>query len=115
MNVVVAAAVVALLGTAASPRGKPDPRDSGPNEIDVSRYPPQQQKNYELFSAKCGKCHPLARAINSRFSAEEWKRYIDRMVRLRSTGISEAQAAQIYDFLAYSVATREPKAKSGSR
>lgn len=96
-------AVVALLAGAAPPT--PDPafaaRDSGPGTIDVSAYPEPQQRNYGLFSAKCSKCHPLARPINSRFSAADWKRYLKRMVRRPNSGINEEQAANVYEFLKF--------------
>jgi cytochrome c5 len=115
MKVFAATALVGLLGTAAAPREKPDPRDAGPNEIDVSGYPAQQQRNYDVFSSKCAKCHPLARSINSRFAAAEWKRYIDRMARSPSAGISAPQADSIYEFLRYYSGRRESKPAGGGR
>jgi hypothetical protein len=95
-------ALVALL-TAVDygPDFKPDPRDNGAGRVDISRYPPQQQKNYEMFEVKCAKCHPLARSINARFTAQDWKRYMKRMIRRPNSGINEEQAAGIYDFLKY--------------
>lgn len=97
-------ALVALL-VAAAPPGSPDPafaaKDSGPGTIDVSAYPEGQKRNYDTFSAKCSKCHPLARPINSRFTAAEWKRYIKRMIRRPNSGINEEQAAHVYEFLTY--------------
>lgn len=105
MKLVLAAGALAALLVAAGPRYKPDPayaaKDSGPGTIDVSSYPAEQQKNYETFSAKCSKCHPLARPINSRFTAAEWKRYMKRMVRRPNSGINEEQAAHIYGFLKF--------------
>ena len=105
MTLVLAGHALALLLTAGDPAYKPDPafaeRDSGPGSIDVSAYPEAQKKNYAMFSAKCSKCHPLARPVNSRFTAAEWKRYMKRMVRRPNSGINEEQAAQIYDFLKY--------------
>jgi hypothetical protein len=95
-------ALVALL-TAVDygPDFKPDARDGGPGTIDVSAYPDQQKKNYDMYSAKCSKCHPLARSVNARFGAQEWKRYMKRMIRRPNSGINEEQAANIYDFLKY--------------
>jgi hypothetical protein len=78
-----------------------DPRDDGPDKIDVSSYPPDMQKRYPIFTTKCAKCHPVARPINSRFSAEDWKRYMKKMIRRPNSGINEEQAADIYDFLKY--------------
>jgi len=83
------------------PDFKPDARDGGPGTIDVSAYPEPQKKNYDMYSAKCSKCHPLARSINARFSAQDWKRYMKRMIRRPNSGINEEQAANIYEFLKY--------------
>jgi hypothetical protein len=83
------------------PDFKPDVRDGGPGTVDVSAYPEPQKKNYDMYSAKCSKCHPLARSINARFSAQDWKRYMKRMIRRPNSGINEEQAANIYEFLKY--------------
>ena len=90
-----------LMGVDYGPDFKPDPRDNGPGNIDVSGFPDQQKKNYEMYSAKCSKCHPLARSVNARFSPQDWKRYMKRMIRRPNSGINEEQAAGIYDFLKY--------------
>ncbi len=96
--VLAGSALVALLFTA-DPAEKPDPRDFGPGTIDVSGYPAEQKKNYDMYSAKCSKCHPLARSVNARFTPQEWKRYMKRMIRRPNSGINEEQAARIYEFL----------------
>jgi hypothetical protein len=98
----VGSALVALL-TAVDygPDFKPDARDAGPGAIDVSAYPDQQKKNYDMYAAKCAKCHPLARSVNARFTAQDWKRYMKRMIRRPNSGINEEQAANIYEFLKY--------------
>jgi hypothetical protein len=101
MKLVIAGSALAALLMAADPAEKPDPRDFGPGNIDVSGYPPEQRKNYEMYSAKCSKCHPLARSVNARFTAQEWKKYMKRMIRRPNSGINEEQAATIYDFLKY--------------
>ena len=100
--IVVGSAIAALLaGVDYGPDYKVDPRDSGPAVIDVSRYPEPMKKNYEMYSVKCAKCHPLARSVNARFSPADWKRYIKKMIRRPNSGINEEQAANIYDFLQY--------------
>jgi hypothetical protein len=102
MKLFLAGSALALLLSAEYPPDyKPDPRDGGPGTVDVSSYPEQQKKNYEMYSAKCSKCHPLARSINARFNAQEWKRYMKRMIRRPNSGINEEQAAGIYDFLKF--------------
>jgi hypothetical protein len=93
-------ALVALL-VAADPAQGRSGRDAGADRIDVSGYPAAQQRSYELFTAACAKCHPLARSVNARFSATDWKRYMKRVIRRPGSDISESQAAQIYDFLKY--------------
>ena len=93
-------ALVALL-VSAEPQDKPDPRDSGPDRVDVSGYPAAQQKQYEVYASKCNKCHPLARSVNARFNSTDWKRYMKRMIRRPNSGINEEQAAQIYEFLKF--------------
>src|ERR1035438_9213017 len=32
------------------------PQDKGPNSINVSAYPAEQQKGYKVFADKCAKC-----------------------------------------------------------
>jgi len=78
-----------------------DARDDGPDKIDVSGYPPEQQARYPTFLVKCAKCHPVARPINSRFDASEWKRYMKKMIRRPNSGINEEQAADVYEFLKF--------------
>ncbi len=96
-----AAALLALVVAAEPEKAPPDPRDFGPDKIDVSDYPPEQKSQYEIFQAKCVKCHPLSRPINSRFTSTEWKRYMKRMIRRPNSGINEEQAAAVYSFLKY--------------
>ena len=94
-------ALLALLVSAEPEKDKPDPRDFGPDKIDISGYPGAQQKHYEIYAAKCSKCHPLARSVNARFNSTDWKRYMKRMIRRPNSGINEEQAAQIYEFLKF--------------
>ncbi len=103
MKLVVVGSLLAALSAAVDygPDFKPDARDNGPGTIDVSRYPEPQKKGYEMYAVKCAKCHPLARSVNARFSAADWKRYMKRMIRRPNSGINEEQATLIYDFLKY--------------
>jgi hypothetical protein len=83
-----------------------DPRiaayDKGPATIDVSKYPPEIQENYKLFSKKCTHCHTLARPINSDYALpDEWSRYVKRMMRKPDSQISADEAKKIYEFLVY--------------
>lgn len=89
-----------------------DPRiaayDKGPAKIDVSKYPKEMQDKYKVFTAKCAKCHTLARPINSDFVLEdEWERYVKRMMRNAGTFISADDGKQIYEFLVYDSKNRK--------
>jgi hypothetical protein len=101
MKILIGSALMSLLVTAEPAQDKPDPRDFGPDHIDVSGYPPAMQRTYDVYSVKCAKCHPLARSVNARFNSTDWKRYMKRMIRRPNSGINEEQAAQIYDFLKF--------------
>jgi len=102
MNALALAVLAALqLSLAAEPPVEPDPRDKGPDKIDVSSYPPEQKARYPLYEQKCAKCHPLARSINSRFTSAEWKRYMKRMARRPNAGVTDEQTQDIYEFLKY--------------
>ena len=94
-------ALALALALAAGDKVEPDARDFGPDKIDVSTYPAEQQTRYPVFMQKCAKCHPAARAINSHFDASDWKRYMKKMIRRPNSGINEEQAADIYEFLKY--------------
>lgn len=106
--VIVAVAVAALAGTAILV-AQDEPLearvlayDKGPDKINVSKYPAEMQKAYKTFSAKCAKCHTLARAVNCDFVLEdEWERYVKRMMRKAGTFISPDEGKQIYEFVAY--------------
>ena len=106
-KLVVALALPLLLAasTLAADKAPPDPRDNGPDRIDVSGWPSEQKARYPLFEMKCSKCHPLARPVNAKFTAADWKRYAKRMIRRPNSGINEEQAAELYQFLAYFAST----------
>ena len=73
-----ALAVALILIALAAGIAAPDPQfsavDAGPDRLDVSSYPPDQQARYPLFVSKCSRCHTLARPINTHFDAERWNR-----------------------------------------
>lgn len=82
--------------------------DKGPASIDVAKYPAELQANYKVFTAKCTKCHTLARPINTSFVLPaEWERYIKRMMRKPGSGISSADGKKIFEFLKYDSQTRK--------
>ncbi len=83
------------------------PADKGQNYVDVSGYPPKIREYYQLFANKCSRCHTLARPINSAFSAEEWKKYVQHMMRKPGSGLTPKTAGQITEFLIYDAQVRE--------
>lgn len=85
------------------------PQDKGPGKINVSSYPPEQQKAYKVFDSKCSKCHTIARPINTTMTKAEWERYVKRMMHKPNSGISDSQGKAIFEFLAYDQATRKDK------
>ncbi len=85
------------------------PQDKGPSSINVSSYPPEQQKAYKVFVDKCAKCHTIARPINTSMSKPEWERYVKRMMHKPNSGISDKQAKDIFEFLAYDQQVRKDK------
>ncbi len=102
-----AAVVVLTIAVRAQDQEPPlDPRieayDKGPARIDVSKYPKEMRDRYKVVTAKCGKCHTLARAINCEFVLEdEWERYVKRMMNKAGTFISPDEGRVIYEFLVY--------------
>lgn len=89
------------------------PQDKGPDKVNVSSYPADQQKNYKLFTDKCSKCHTIARPINTSMTKPEWERYVKRMMHKPNSGIGDSQGKAIYEFLAYDQENRKDKNPSG--
>jgi hypothetical protein len=82
--------------------------DLGPATIDVSGYPPEQQKNYAVYARVCAQCHTLARANNCPVVARAfWELYISGMRRhsyyyyQTQTPISRQESKAVLDFLDY--------------
>jgi hypothetical protein len=100
------------------------PWDGGPDSIDVSGYPKEQQANYKVFVRKCSRCHTLARAINAPLALpEEWEAYVRKMQKKRRSGVDAKSAGSVISFLQYDSSVRkkdllekkskEKKAKAG--
>jgi hypothetical protein len=103
------AILIAPVSLAAQTSNVTLPQDKGPNKVDVSSYPAEQQKSYKVFTDKCSKCHTIARPINTTMSKEEWERYVKRMMHKPNSGISDSQGKTIFEFLAYDQAMRKDK------
>ena len=89
------------------------PQDKGPDKINVSTYPADQQKGYKTFAEKCAKCHTIARPINTTMTKPEWERCVKRMMHKPNSGINDNQGKTIYEFLAYDQENRKDKNPSG--
>lgn len=85
------------------------PQDKGPSKLNVEAYPIPIQAAYRVFEKDCGRCHTLARPLNTSMSANYWARYLGGMESKPAYGISEADAEVIYDFLAYDQANRKDR------
>src|ERR1035441_9145614 len=85
------------------------PQDKGSDKINVSAYPPEQQKGYKVFADKCSKCHTIGSHTNTIRPRAEWSRYVKRMMHKPNSGISDAQGKTIYEFLAYDQENRKDK------
>ena len=83
------------------------PADQGQNYVDVTGYPPKMREYYELFANRCSRCHTLARPINSVFTVEEWRKYVQKMMRKPGSGLTPKTAGQITEFLIYDSKVRE--------
>ena len=83
--------------------------EKGPATIDVSKYPPGIQENYEVFSTKCTQCHKLSRSINSDYALpSEWERYyVNRMLHKPGSAIYTTNGKKIFDFLVYDSSVRK--------
>jgi len=106
----------------ASTQEQIDKMDNGPDTIDVSKYPKEQQSNYLVFAARCSKCHTLARPINSPYALpEEWDAYVKKMSRKPRSGLDgdgdekKKIRQQIIDFLTYDSSVRKKDAIEAKR
>ena len=72
------------------------------DNVDVSSYPPDVQRAYEVFALRCSRCHTLARPLNARITdPQHWIRYVTRMRRQPGSGIDHNNADLILKFLLY--------------
>jgi len=70
--------------------------------LDVSAYPPEIQRAYDVFAVRCSRCHTLTRPLNARIEDEQhWIRYVDRMRRNPASGINAKNGQVILRFLLY--------------
>ena len=60
----------------------PYANDLGPAEINLTGYPESLKEGYKFLAAKCSKCHPSSRPINSEFVEPEGKNPAERKTSL---------------------------------
>ncbi len=80
--------------------------------MDVSAYPKSMQDTYsERFLKRCGKCHTVARPINTKkvVLEGEWTSYTKKMMRKPGSGIRESDRKKIVEFLVYDGRVRKPE------
>ncbi len=85
------------------------PQDTGPDSVDVSKYPADQQANYKIFKSRCSKCHTLARPLNTTMTPDYWAHYVGIMVDKSPDKFEPGDARHIYEFLAYDQQARKDK------
>lgn len=103
------ASLTFLAGPARAEDKKDFAADKGPDKVDVSAYPPEVQEDYRVFSAKCSKCHTLARPINTDLTIDAWKMYVKRMSNKPDSGINPDQGKRIYSFLKFYQGEKDAK------
>lgn len=88
-------------GAAAPKAARPAPAaaQAGLKLPDLRTLPAGQQARWPLVLQKCGRCHSMDVSLNQNYSPAEWRASLRRMVRLPGAGISQAQAAEILEFL----------------
>lgn len=87
--------------------------------VDVSHYPPDVQKQYRVFAAKCSRCHDLSRPLSAKYTTEaQWQAMVARMARKPGAGISPKDQATITSFLVYNHQAQQgnatPSAETGT-
>ena len=89
------------------------PQDQGPNEIDVSKYPQDMKRAYQVVKEECSSCHAMARVTNTTMPAGYWARYLGTIIKEEHLTLSDEKARLIADFLIYDQRERKDKLKSG--
>jgi hypothetical protein len=79
--------------------------DLGPDAIDVSAYPAERRRQYEVFARVCSRCHTLARSINAPYVEPSWWEFYLASMRMRAHFHGEPLAQKdirgVLDFLEY--------------
>ena len=60
---------------------------------------PQDEKNKQLFEAKCQQCHSLERVKDAHLDRDKAKVVVERMRKKPGANISESEAESIFSYL----------------
>jgi cytochrome c1 len=60
---------------------------------------PKDEKNKQLFEAKCQQCHSLERVREAHLSRDQAQSVVKRMRAKPGSNISESEAASIFEYL----------------
>ena len=60
---------------------------------------PNDEKNKQLFEAKCQQCHSLERVQKAHLDRDKAKVVVDRMRQKPGANISESEAESIFEYL----------------
>ena len=74
---------------------------SGPANLAAQSkdLPPPDEKNKQLFEAKCQQCHSLERVKEAHLSIDQAKTVVERMSKKPGANISVSEAASIFEYL----------------
>jgi hypothetical protein len=79
--------------------------DLGPNEVDITAYPPEHKSQYEVYVKVCSSCHTLARSINSPYVSRAWWEFYIASMRMRAhfhrRPLNKNEIRAVVDFLEY--------------
>ena len=101
--------IAAVVGAAGLGAAVTLPQDRGPVSVDVSGYPPNIQAGYQLVLKSCGKCHTVARALNTSATPLFWSHYLGNLQTQRKTDLKADEIQKVFDFLMYDQANRKDK------
>jgi mono/diheme cytochrome c family protein len=93
--------VAAIALTVTSARAQFGQDKSSP-KIDVSSYPAEIQKDFEVYRARCSSCHALGAITRTlRAAPAQQQFWLDKMKAMPSTDFSNEDAKRILTFLSY--------------
>lgn len=79
--------------------------DLGPDTVDVSAYPAERNRDYEVYARVCSRCHTLARSINAPHVSRAWWEFYVASMRVRAKfhgeRLTKDEVRAVLDFLEY--------------